>query len=557
MHSGQHHHHQQVHQHFNPYPQGPQQYIDAFTGQIIAEGTDDYFMFVFKVQDCDKKYVHDWRSCPFKHKTENARRRDPRIHRYFPEACPDYKSGYCVQGETCRYAHGVYECWLHPTKYRTQICKDGAHCSRTTCFFAHHTSELRDPDERWRPELYVGGPEYFNPASSPVSVQHFSGSASPAGSDQFPYHPMAGQNGASFMPGLQAVIPQVEPAINHQVCHRGAAPNAALLAMASPRWQFERNLAVGRGSLDAARPRYYGQGQVGAPYAHGAPYVEPRMSNAVARELGYARPSKNARGPHPSASMAVTAAAQARTHAQLVALQQSQSDAMATSMAFLEGSAPASMAFLEGSAPASAAHHHLEQHMLMQAGGYGQPRPSMSPQQMADAVMLRSGSAPADANHPIVNDQARSGAHSPQQELHTNGHIDGRGSYTNGHAAHHVNGHGQSPSTHYNLGLANSAGTHSSSQNGSGSPPSSFGSDHSTAMAALVSSFGDLGVIESGRDQAGASAGSKGSLSPPQKDSSPHMAHHSESGTGSANGRMGHAVTGHLGVPPRSSYFSH
>ena len=33
---------------------------------------------------CPKRYVHDWRSCPFAHPTENARRRDPREVKYMP-----------------------------------------------------------------------------------------------------------------------------------------------------------------------------------------------------------------------------------------------------------------------------------------------------------------------------------------------------------------------------------------------------------------------------------------------------------------------------------------
>lgn len=44
-----------------------------------------------RVLRCTKRYAHDWRSCPFAHPTENARRRDPREFRYCAVACPDYK----------------------------------------------------------------------------------------------------------------------------------------------------------------------------------------------------------------------------------------------------------------------------------------------------------------------------------------------------------------------------------------------------------------------------------------------------------------------------------
>ncbi|KAL0020292.1 hypothetical protein WJX77_002528 [Trebouxia sp. C0004] len=110
---------------------------------------DDFRMFTFKVMKCPKRYVHDWRSCPFAHPTENARRRDPREVKYMPVPCPDYKRGLCLMGDACTYSHGVYECWLHPAKYRTQLCKDGAQCRRPVCFFAHSVSELRSPTYTW------------------------------------------------------------------------------------------------------------------------------------------------------------------------------------------------------------------------------------------------------------------------------------------------------------------------------------------------------------------------------------------------------------------------
>lgn len=51
--------------------------------------------------------------------------------------------GTCKRGDACPYAHGVFECWLHPCKYRTQLCKDGTSCTRRVCFFAHTLPELR------------------------------------------------------------------------------------------------------------------------------------------------------------------------------------------------------------------------------------------------------------------------------------------------------------------------------------------------------------------------------------------------------------------------------
>jgi hypothetical protein len=43
----------------------------------------------------------------------------------------------CGRGVDCPFAHSVYEYWLHPTRFRTQMCKKGNQCNRTLCFFAH------------------------------------------------------------------------------------------------------------------------------------------------------------------------------------------------------------------------------------------------------------------------------------------------------------------------------------------------------------------------------------------------------------------------------------
>ena len=59
-------------------------------------------------------------------------------------ACPDYRNGECRRGETCHFAHGVFEYWLHPAKYRTRACNAGGLCQRKVCFFAHTAKELRD-----------------------------------------------------------------------------------------------------------------------------------------------------------------------------------------------------------------------------------------------------------------------------------------------------------------------------------------------------------------------------------------------------------------------------
>ncbi|KAE8684875.1 Zinc finger CCCH domain-containing protein 24 [Hibiscus syriacus] len=105
--------------------------------------TDEFRMYSFKVRHCSRAYSHDWTECPFVHPGENARRRDPRKFHYSCVPCPDFRKGACRRGDMCEYAHGVFECWLHPAQYRTRLCKDGTGCARRVCFFAHMPEELR------------------------------------------------------------------------------------------------------------------------------------------------------------------------------------------------------------------------------------------------------------------------------------------------------------------------------------------------------------------------------------------------------------------------------
>ncbi|VFQ75924.1 unnamed protein product [Cuscuta campestris] len=105
--------------------------------------SDEFRMFSFKVRPCSRAYSHDWTECPFVHPGENARRRDPRKYHYSCVPCPEFRKGACRRGDMCEYAHGVFECWLHPAQYRTRLCKDGTGCARRVCFFAHTPEELR------------------------------------------------------------------------------------------------------------------------------------------------------------------------------------------------------------------------------------------------------------------------------------------------------------------------------------------------------------------------------------------------------------------------------
>uniref|UniRef100_A0A3Q7HDD9 AtC3H23-like CCCH zinc finger domain-containing protein n=1 Tax=Solanum lycopersicum TaxID=4081 RepID=A0A3Q7HDD9_SOLLC len=98
------------------------QRFQKFISQDLYE-SDNFRMYIYKVQKCSKHYSHDWTSCPFTHEGEKARRRDPRKYNYLPIPCPGYKFVSCIKGDNCELCHGVFEYWLHPAKYRTTPCQ--------------------------------------------------------------------------------------------------------------------------------------------------------------------------------------------------------------------------------------------------------------------------------------------------------------------------------------------------------------------------------------------------------------------------------------------------
>lgn len=105
--------------------------------------SDEFRMFSFKVLRCSRSQSHDWTECPYVHPGEKARRRDLRRFSYSCMACPEFRKGACRHGDKCEYAHGIFECWLHPDQYRTRLCKDRPRCNKKVCFFAHDEKELR------------------------------------------------------------------------------------------------------------------------------------------------------------------------------------------------------------------------------------------------------------------------------------------------------------------------------------------------------------------------------------------------------------------------------
>ncbi|XP_057505806.1 zinc finger CCCH domain-containing protein 20-like [Actinidia eriantha] len=133
---------------------------------VDAYSCDHFRMFEFKVRMCARGRSHDWTDCPYAHPGEKARRRDPRKFHYSGTSCPDFRKGNCRKGDACEHAHGVFECWLHPSRYRTQPCKDGTHCLRRVCFFAHSPEQLRVLSPR---TPGTGSPPSESPPLSPMT----------------------------------------------------------------------------------------------------------------------------------------------------------------------------------------------------------------------------------------------------------------------------------------------------------------------------------------------------------------------------------------------------
>ncbi|XP_047328380.1 zinc finger CCCH domain-containing protein 20-like [Impatiens glandulifera] len=145
--------------------------IDEFDISIDEFSTDRFRMYEYKVKKCVRGRSHDWTDCPFAHPGEKARRRDPTKHNYSGSICPEFRKGNCRKGDGCEFSHGVFECWLHPSRYRTQPCKDGIHCRRPVCFFAHTPEQLRVVES-------VGSPKLNDPydvflESPPISPVQF------------------------------------------------------------------------------------------------------------------------------------------------------------------------------------------------------------------------------------------------------------------------------------------------------------------------------------------------------------------------------------------------
>ncbi|GAX75663.1 hypothetical protein CEUSTIGMA_g3107.t1 [Chlamydomonas eustigma] len=96
---------------------------------------------------------------------------------YTGVACPEMKkNSFCPRGDACTFAHNVFEYWLHPSRYRTQLCNDGVNCPRKRgCFFAHSLEELRQSSVKvMSPEVTYVIPNFHDSASDGAMDPFFS-----------------------------------------------------------------------------------------------------------------------------------------------------------------------------------------------------------------------------------------------------------------------------------------------------------------------------------------------------------------------------------------------
>ncbi|CAI0385427.1 unnamed protein product [Linum tenue] len=224
---------------------------DDDDGDADPYSSDHFRMYEFKVRRCTRSRSHDWTDCPFAHPGEKARRRDPRKFHYTGTVCPEFRrGGGCARGDNCEFAHGVFECWLHPSRYRTEACKDGKGCKRKVCFFAHTPRQLRLLPEKPSPASAAAAAarkinhhnQHHHP-SSPTStllgMSHLSPPLSPSMSSSSPPMSPAGfahrlSKSQSRLVSYKDVLTELMSSLEAMNFSEEAAAAAVAAAVSSP-----------------------------------------------------------------------------------------------------------------------------------------------------------------------------------------------------------------------------------------------------------------------------------------------------------------------------------
>uniref|UniRef100_A0A383W1F7 C3H1-type domain-containing protein n=1 Tax=Tetradesmus obliquus TaxID=3088 RepID=A0A383W1F7_TETOB len=277
--------------------------------------SDDFKIYEWKVTLCTNTEAHDTDKCPFAHPGEKGTRRDVRVYKYSPEACPatQQKNGKCPRGMDCPLSHTVFERWLHPQRFRTQLCTNGADCPRkSTCFFAHSEKQLR----RVVPDIVGSCSSIASSLSLAPSVERVSSISSNSSS----------ASGSSTLSGLSAVssprlLQQGSIASCFSVSSRSSTPPSssidAAAAAASPKGGKARRpssnstLLSGLRSPAAPAALHALSSMIGRPdhQAAAKPYRPAFGSSSSSSGMASASPMGGARGSRGPAGRATAASA--------------------------------------------------------------------------------------------------------------------------------------------------------------------------------------------------------------------------------------------------------
>ena len=111
------------------------------SGDVLGQ-MDGKELAVFRTTWCAKRYDHDHDLCGFAHVEINGGwlRRNPRVHQYRAELCPNMVSirdsqtgltkltiNQCPNGDKCPMAHSSEELIYHASSYKKNICKISGH----------------------------------------------------------------------------------------------------------------------------------------------------------------------------------------------------------------------------------------------------------------------------------------------------------------------------------------------------------------------------------------------------------------------------------------------
>lgn len=92
----------------------------------------------YRTKHCDYGVCRAGTNCP-KYHNKGERRRDPRVHRYKPELCPDDPS----------YARNMTELMYHPKLFKTRLCNGKCGKSKRYCAFAHGKEDVSKYKDSW------------------------------------------------------------------------------------------------------------------------------------------------------------------------------------------------------------------------------------------------------------------------------------------------------------------------------------------------------------------------------------------------------------------------